>query len=91
MKQKVFGKFLLKIVCKGEPKEVKTRKPRGRVALIDPAGTGRRVRREPIDKTKKLGTLICLNDYGKGEAIRMMLWYSGLDYDVVEVTPEQVQ
>ena len=51
----------------------------------------RRSARKPMDKAKKIGTLICLDNYGKGEAIRMLLWHSQLDYDTVVVTPEQVK
>lgn len=44
-----------------------------------------------IDRTKSLGTFIYLGLYGKGEAIRMLLYHAKILYDMVVVTLDQVK
>ena len=43
-----------------------------------------------IDRTKKLGTFIYMGLYGRGEAVRMLLYHAKILYDMVIVTREQI-
>jgi hypothetical protein len=47
--------------------------------------------RRKVDKTVKLGTFIYLDNYGQGEAIRMMLWLSKRNYTNIVVDNEQLK
>ena len=46
--------------------------------------------RRKVDKTVKLGTFIYLDNYGQGEAIRMMLWLSKRNYTNIVVGHDQL-
>ena len=41
-----------------------------------------------IDRSKKLGTFIYMGFYGRGEAVRMLLYHAKIMYDMVVVTRE---
>ena len=43
-----------------------------------------------IDRTKKLGTFIYMGFYGRGEAVRMLLYHAKILYDMVVVTRDQI-
>ena len=43
-----------------------------------------------IDRSKKLGTFIYMGLYGRGEAVRMLLYHAKILYDMIIVTSEQI-
>ena len=89
--KKAIKKLIRKI--KSNPKKTLRLTPKGKsTQKKKPVRLARPVMKSvpKIDKTKKLGTFIYVGYYGRGEAVRMLLYHAKIIYDMVVVTREQI-